>query len=275
MPKGLAFFLRRKGSKMARKFFYDTEFIEYPGCIDLISIGVVSEYGQTFYAISNEFDETKASDWVKGNVLAKLPPRTNSAWMSRHKIRNYLLDFLMPTKQNPIDLWAYYADYDHVVLCWLFGVMVGLPEGMPMYTRDIKQLCDSLGNPSLPQQGKGEHNALDDAIWNKKAFEFLGTRCNLQDIAGQWANDTFGKTQTTTGIINHLIEEVMELAESDEPSEAADCLLLLFQHAHETGYNLIEEARKKHEINTKRKWGQPDEHGVIKHISNPQPEKGK
>ncbi len=156
-----------------RLFFYDTEFIEYPGCIDLISIGVASIAGHGFYAISNEFDESKASDWVRENVLAKLPPQTDPVWMNRKQITESLLNFLCPSKDNPIELWAYYADYDHVALCWLFGTMMDLPKGMPMYTKDIKQLCDSVGNPRLPKQGKGEHNALDDAKWNIKAYRFL------------------------------------------------------------------------------------------------------
>ena len=161
-----------------RKFFYDTEFIEYPGCIDLISIGIVGDDGNWFYAISNEFDESKASDWVKENVLSKLPPKTHPAWRSRDSIRDTLMLFLEPSKEDPVELWAYYADYDHVALCWLFGTMMDLPEGMPMYTRDIKQLCDSLGNPKLPEQGKGEHNALDDAEWNKEAYQFLERKEN-------------------------------------------------------------------------------------------------
>lgn len=44
-----------------------------------------------------------------------------------------------------------------------------------MYCRDIKQLCDSLGNPKLPVQGKGEHHAIADARWNRKAYEFLNS----------------------------------------------------------------------------------------------------
>jgi len=89
---------------------------------------------------------------------------------------------------------------------------------------------------------------------------------NLQKETGEWANETFGKGQTVIGIINHLIKEVCELRDSDRPEEAADCLLLLFQHAHECEYDLLEEAKKKHEINLKRKWGKPDEYGVIEHI---------
>ena len=53
------------------------------------------------------------------------------------------------------EFWGYYASYDWVVLCWLYGTMMWLPDGRPMYCRDIKQLCDSLGNPKLPEQGKG------------------------------------------------------------------------------------------------------------------------
>ena len=72
-----------------------------------------------------------------------------------------------------VEVWAYYADYDWVVFCQVFGTMMDLPEGFPMYCRDIKQECDRLGNPKLPEHGKGEHNALADARWNKLAYFFL------------------------------------------------------------------------------------------------------
>jgi hypothetical protein len=167
------------------KYFYDTEFIEDGKTIDLISIGIVSEDRRTYYAISNEFDATKASEWVKENVLAKLPeknvnlsdlsisPRIKEeslAWKSREQIKNEIIAFIGEDKP---ELWAYYADYDHVALCQLFGRMIDLPKNFPFYTMDIKQLCKSIGDPRLPEQGKGEHNALDDAKWNKVAYEFL------------------------------------------------------------------------------------------------------
>jgi len=93
------------------------------------------------------------------------------AWKSRNRIREDILEFCNHGKP---EFWAYYADYDHVVLCQLFGKMIDLPKGWPMYTRDIKQLCDSLGNPKLPEQDtSSEHNALFDARWTKEAYEFL------------------------------------------------------------------------------------------------------
>jgi len=41
-----------------------------------------------------------------------------------------------------INLYGYYSAYDHVALCWLFGKMINLPKGFPMYTRDLKQMMD-------------------------------------------------------------------------------------------------------------------------------------
>lgn len=170
------------------KYFYDTEFIEDGKTIDLISIGIVADDGRSYYAISTEFKAKKASQWVKDNVLAHLPerrvnlsdpsvsPRVKSeslAWKSRAQIKTDLLRFIVPVDGAKPELWGYYADYDHVALCQLFGTMMDLPKGWPMYTRDIKQLCVERGDPKLPEQGKGEHHALADAQWNKQAYEFL------------------------------------------------------------------------------------------------------
>lgn len=190
------------------RYFYDSEFIEDGRTIDLISLGVVAEDGREFYAVSNEWDAGKANEWVRQNVLAHLPPEGSgfigkvvysddaaeyTAWdhdtvrpfqwpigfvvsaewhyITRKKIRAELQRFVEGDAKP--EFWGYYADYDHVVLSQLFGAMIELPDGWPLYTRDIKQLCDSLGNPKLPEQGKGEHHALADARWNKAAYEFL------------------------------------------------------------------------------------------------------
>lgn len=152
------------------RFWFDTEFIEDGRTIDLISVGIVREDGSEYYSVSNEFNPEKASEWVKENVLSSLPPKNDPVYKSRAQIRDEVLGFI--GQDNP-EIWAYYADYDWVVLCQLFGTMMDIPEGWPMYCRDIKQLADDLGSPKLPLQIEGEHNALEDARWNKKTWEFL------------------------------------------------------------------------------------------------------
>ncbi len=151
------------------KYFIDTEFIER-GCwhpITLISIGIVAEDGREFYAVSSKFVPSDANDWVRKNVIAHLgdTPRMHPA-----EIVEDIREFV--TGDKP-EFWGYYADYDWVVFAQLFGTMMDLPKGFPMYCRDIKQWCDQLGNPKLPAQSSTEHNALHDARWNKEAWEFL------------------------------------------------------------------------------------------------------
>lgn len=152
------------------RYWYDTEFIEDGKTIDLISIGIVAEDGREYYAQSAEFlEHGKPTPWIEENVI----PHLGNVWLERATIKADILKFMNPEHYGKPELWGYYADYDHVVFCWLFGTMMDLPKGYPMYTRDIKQWCDELGNPRLPEQGKGEHNALADARWNKVAWEFL------------------------------------------------------------------------------------------------------
>lgn len=77
-----------------------------------------------------------------------------------------------------VKFYGYYADYDWVVFCWLFGKMIDLPEGFPMYCRDLKQIMD---DKRLDKDWKrrhcpdpeGAHNALVDAKWNKEFYNKL------------------------------------------------------------------------------------------------------
>ncbi len=166
------------------KFFLDTEFIEagHTAPIQLISIGIVSDLGKEFYAVSSEFDPHSANDWVKANVLPHLGdgPRLTHPDLAI-AVRSFIEDNGLRNSDGTAsrfdsgpEFWGYYADYDWVVLCQIFGAMINLPKGWPMYCHDLKQWCDQLGAPLPPQRSK-EHNALNDAKWNAEAYDFLAT----------------------------------------------------------------------------------------------------
>ena len=149
------------------KFWFDTEFIEDGKTIDLISIGIVAEDGRTYYAESAECDHELAGEWVTTHVIAHLVG--GDAVKPRAQIAADIVAFV---GDRP-EFWAYYADYDWVVLCQLYGTMMDLPDGWPMYCRDLKQLSDSMGIRELPAQTGPEHHALADAEWNKAAWDFV------------------------------------------------------------------------------------------------------
>ncbi len=161
------------------RFFIDTEFSERGPtyCIQLISLGIVSEDGREFYVENDECDWNACNEWVKSNVFPHLSgPRLALSAMAE-AIRIFVGD-------DKPEFWGYYADYDWVVFCQIFGAMVDLPKGWPMYCLDIKQLCNSLGNPQLPAQSSVEHNALNDARWNRDAWGFLAALSDQHKAKG-------------------------------------------------------------------------------------------
>jgi len=178
------------------KIFYDTEFLEDGQTIDLISIGMIREDGREYYAIQQRswrsWRKLYRHDWLRDNVLPSMPrihgdrrlqvsTRKNplaidfdSSWIRpREQIRDEVQDFVLGTPD--VELWAWYGAYDHVVLCQLFGRMIGLPEGFPKWTNDLRQEQRRLGDPELPKQSEGQHNALADAKHLKLRAEYLAS----------------------------------------------------------------------------------------------------
>jgi hypothetical protein len=169
------------------KFFLDTEFIEYPGHIELISIGIVGENKTEYYGVNQDADLSKASEWVRKNVLEKMPEynkETNTLTNHTanckpiHLIKDEILGYTYQKgkKINKCEFYGYYSDYDWVVFCWIFGTMMDLPKGYPMFCLDLKQTMYEKGltpewkNKYCPDPDN-QHNALADAKWNKKLYE--------------------------------------------------------------------------------------------------------
>jgi len=242
--------------------YYDTEFLEgtqkkwFGGktkpTIDLISIGLVTEDGQEYYAISKDFNLKEAWNrfqietddktglewkvyWIRDNVLRPIyynligkdigfhdydsffTFKSFKSLIEKHgksnsQIANEIIEFFYGKLDNKdglsavemsrkfdVDegptLYGYYSAYDHVVFCWLFGRMIDLPNGFPMYTRDLNQIWDEFEetnkvvtlkdgkyhstnvkrlSTSYPKQDPSKaHNALEDARWNKQLHEFI------------------------------------------------------------------------------------------------------
>jgi hypothetical protein len=165
------------------RIFYDTEFIEDGRRIGLISIGMIREdTGAELYAVNADMPirKIREHEWLMANVVPGLPkaygdarnhmpkrwlfnyadPQVKDASEIAEQVRDFILD--VPDPQ----LWAWYGAYDHVALAWLFGPMSDLPDGIPMWTNDLRQEAERLGNPPLPEQKAGIHNALADARHN-------------------------------------------------------------------------------------------------------------
>ena len=81
---------------------------------------LIKKYGKTNKQIAKEIK----------HFVANRPINSNK--------EQWILDY--DTKD--VQFYGYYSDYDWVVFCWLFGKMIDLPKGFPMYCIDLKQILD-------------------------------------------------------------------------------------------------------------------------------------
>lgn len=140
---------------------------------------IINQYGHTNAEIAEKVYNFCSNDYHKGNRLT-----------FKQRKEYPLYDKFKP------EFYGYYADYDHVAFCWLFGKMIDLPKEFPMYTIDLKQELDRcqqnlnrlrdsginwkvvqgidnlVNYPNYPKQ-TNEHNALEDAKFVKELHKFI------------------------------------------------------------------------------------------------------
>jgi hypothetical protein len=174
--------------------YYDSEFIDTGGAIVPISIGFRRDDGEELYRIWESeitINQAGRNPWLRENVLSSLPVKLGSGnreglwefdrdhpdfeYVKRpHQIKADVETFLFDAAcKSGLTLWAWYAAYDHVLLAQIFGRMLELPHVVPMFTCDLKQEHLRLGEPTLPRQKEGQHNALADARHDQVIHRFL------------------------------------------------------------------------------------------------------
>jgi len=141
---------------------FDTEFIDDGKTIELLSIGMVGAGGQTYYAEPAETDRSRACPWVTANVL----PHLTGPVKPRAMIAQEIIDF---AGDEP-EFWAYYAAYDWVALCQLYGRMLDVPKHWPHFVRDLRPLIGPGELMRLAPIKGVQHNALADAMQLHEAY---------------------------------------------------------------------------------------------------------
>ena len=149
------------------RYWFDTEFNERGPDIQLISIGIVAEDGRHYHVANADYDKSGANEWLCRNVL---PSLATVAHKPKDQIRREVLDFFHPA---PSEIWAYFGEYDWIVLRQLVGHMLAWPNGWPLSHMNLEQLRLHLGGQSLPPHRGTLHNALDDALWCQAAWRAL------------------------------------------------------------------------------------------------------
>lgn len=175
------------------KLFFDTEFTGLHRNTTLISIGLVSENGRTFYAEFNDYDQKQLDDWVRANVLPylqfldtdsttpQLDLEHHAMKSSRQMVTSTLSEWLR--QFDIVEMWADYPAYDWVLFCDLFGGTFHLPKSIGLNPFDVATLLKVGGvNPKMNRaefvgwSDVNIHNALDDAKLAKACYERLADK---------------------------------------------------------------------------------------------------
>lgn len=158
-----------------KKIFFDTEFTGLHKDTTLISVGMVDENDNCFYAIFNDYDKSQVDDWIQKNVIENLVPETVGkinliengigkdildckhirciindydvfVYGDKDDIKEVMLDwFEMLMETDPIDernivFVSDVCHYDFVLLIDLIaGHALKLPEYITPACRDINQ----------------------------------------------------------------------------------------------------------------------------------------
>ena len=154
-------------------YFLDTEFNHHISRIEPISVGIVSADGREFYSEISDSNLTDCNEFVVTNVFPHIKRLNGDDTYSftRKQTADKILEFT-GTDKHPV-FYTWYGAFDWVVFADLFGEFSDIPYHYPRYTRDMKHLVDMLriSKDSIPKQVSVEHNALEDARWNKLVFD--------------------------------------------------------------------------------------------------------
>lgn len=184
----------------------------YNDCIREDMRSVYSFNYKTMCWLFQEYGKTKIQ--LRSHIFRFIHEPTMKKWDDRFSFIEDIVEFAYKNGEQKHEFYAYYGDYDWVVFCQLFGRMIDLPKGFPMYCKDLKQTLDEVVREKItlyckftttingfvkhtqldadkvnkeditealeliklddnyPKQ-QNEHNALDDARWNKQLFQFI------------------------------------------------------------------------------------------------------
>lgn len=176
---------------MRTKIFFDTEFTGLHQNTTLISIGLISECGKTFYAELTDYDKSQIDDWLQENVIDNLTLKNKGLNEVYETIDNMTFKGnLQPLKLaleyffkqfDAVEMWSDCLSYDWVLFNQIFGHAFNIPKNVYYIPFDICTLFHVKGvDPDINREefsnmkkGSQKHNALWDVKVIKVCFEKL------------------------------------------------------------------------------------------------------
>lgn len=164
------------------KVFFDTEFTGLRQSTTLVSIGLIAETGETFYAEFTDYDTSQVDSWLQANVIDKLylvdgkfvgNPKEWTIKASAEFVKVALYEWF--DKFDSVEIWSDCLSYDWVLFCQIFGHAFNIPKNIYYIPFDIctlfktKDIDPDINREKyaygevLTEMNERKHNALWDA----------------------------------------------------------------------------------------------------------------
>lgn len=169
------------------KVFFDTEFTGLHQKTTLISIGLISECGKTFYAELTDYDKSQIDEWLQKNVIEKLylhKPLRNEGYFGGYNEMNVCGNMdLLQTKLRDwlnqfekVEIWSDCLSYDWVLFNSVFGHAFNIPENVYYIPFDLCTLFKVCGiDPDINREEFSGMNGSDsekhNALWDAKVIK--------------------------------------------------------------------------------------------------------
>ena len=181
-------------NQVKTRVFFDTEFTGLHQKTTLISIGLVAQTGEMFYAELIDYDHAQLNDWIVSNVTTKLylnvkeniANKKATFYKGSHSNLKHWISQWME-QFDIVEMWSDCLAYDWVLFCHIFGSAFDIPKNIYYIPFDIATLFKERGvDPDISREkfAYGEaynemlakkHTALWDAQTIKTCFEKLKT----------------------------------------------------------------------------------------------------
>lgn len=173
------------------KIFFDTEFTGLHQKTTLISIGLISDCGKTFYAELTDYDQTQIDNWLRENVInnLNLSEHDNDANLNDWKIKGNSDDVktgleVWLEQFEEVEIWSDCLSYDWVLFNQIFGHAFNIPKNVYYIPFDICTLFQVKGiDADISREEFSEmtefsqkHNTLWDARVMRECYRKLSDK---------------------------------------------------------------------------------------------------
>lgn len=177
------------------KIFFDTEFTGLHQKTTLISIGLISEDGKTFYWEFTDYDKSQIDSWLQENVINNLEFNSfSNSWIIindgihsfrikaiSNSVKEQLINWF--SQFEKVEMWSDCLSYDWV----LFNTLIAdYSQGYPQLPKDInyipfdictlfkmKWIDPDISREEFSGMDWKKHNALYDAEVIRECYNKL------------------------------------------------------------------------------------------------------